>query len=362
MAATAPAAAPGLFAARPRIDIGGSQSEALSDALQALFVEETTDGLARCEATFANWGPRNGGVGFIFLDRSVVDFGKALKIEMGAGQAAGVVFDGRVMALEGHYLRDRAPEMVVLAEDRLQDLRMTRRTRTFENLSDSEVVRQIAGAHGLQVTVDLSGPTHKVVAQVNQSDLAFLRDRARAADAEVWLDGTSLYVKPRPQRGGTAITLAYGATLFEFSVTADLSGQVSGFTVAGWDVSGKQAASSRAAESAISGELNGTDSGSSILGSAIGTRDQQVVHELPADTNAARALAESYYRRTARRFVRGSGIAEGNAKIRVGANVTLSGLGGMFDGKYYVARARHLFDPRQGYRTMFDVERPGIGR
>ena len=362
MPATAPARAPGLFAARSRIDIGGSQSAALSDALQALLVEETTDGVARCEATFANWGPRSGGVGVIFLDRSLVEFGKAVKISMGAGDASGVVFDGRVMAIEGRYLRDRSPEVVVLAEDRLQDLRMTRRTRTFENLSDSEVARQIASAHGLQATVNISGPTHKVLAQVNQSDLAFLRERARAADAEVWVEGASLHVESRTRRSGAEVELAYNGTLFEFAVTADLSGQVSGFTVAGWDVSGKEAASARATESAISGELNGGDSGSSILGSAFGTRDQQIVHDLPASNDAARALAESYYRRAARRFVRGSGIAEGNAKIRVGATVKLSVLGAMFDGKYYVTRARHLFDPKQGYRTMFDVERPAIGR
>ena len=47
--------------------------------------------------------------------------------------------------------------------------------------------------------------------------------------------------------------------------------------------------------------------------------------------------------------------------MAVGSQVTFSGLGGIFDGTYYVSRTRHLFDVAQGYRTEFDVERAGIG-
>jgi hypothetical protein len=287
MATAAPAPAPGLFAARPRIDVEGRAAPALSDSLQALSVDEQVDGMMRCEATFANWGPRGGGVGFQYFDRSLIEFGKSLDIEAGAGQSSGVVFKGRIMAIEGRYLRDRSPEIAVLAEDRLQDLRMTRRTRTFENLSDSSLVQQIAAAHGLQATVDVSGPTHKVLAQVNQSDLAFLRERARAVDAELWVDGKQLHVQARGRRSGATVALQLGAGLYEFSVMADLSGQVSGFTVAGWDVSGKQAVSFRASDSTISSELSGMDGGSTVLAAAIGQRDQQVVHEMPAASAAA---------------------------------------------------------------------------
>ena len=77
----------------------------------------------------------------------------------------------------------------MLLEDRFQDMRMTQRTRTFEDVSDSDVMNRIAqrlwlaGQHRRR-----TGPTYKVLAQVNQSDLAFLRDRARSIDAEIWMD------------------------------------------------------------------------------------------------------------------------------------------------------------------------------
>ena len=54
----------------------------------------------------------------------VLEFGKGFKVEGGNGDRGGVLFDGRIMALEGRFLR-QPPEVLVLAEDRLQDLRMT---------------------------------------------------------------------------------------------------------------------------------------------------------------------------------------------------------------------------------------------
>ena len=65
---------------------------------------------------------------------------------------------------------------------------------------------------------------------------------------------------------------------------------------------------------------------------------------------------------TARRFATGAGICDGDARIRVGSVLNLSGLGRLFNGKYYVARVRHSYDSVYGFRSAFDVERPGLGQ
>ncbi|MBZ5621158.1 MAG: hypothetical protein LAQ69_20890 [Acidobacteriia bacterium] len=353
--------APAVFGSRPVFTIGGQTQTLLGDRLLGLMVEETVEGLYRAEATFANFDQTGGGFGFLYFDRKLLDFGKDLTIQMGGGQTSATVFTGRLMALEGRYPHHTPPEVLLLAEDRLQDLRMTRRTRTFENISDSDLFQQIASQQGLQANVDVSGPTHKVLAQVNQSDLAFLRERARAVDAELWVDDKQLNVQSRSKRKTNEFTLTYGQGLFEFTAMADLADQATGFSVTGWDVVSKQAISFRATSSALGGELNGDQGGSAVLQQAIGQRDQQVVHTLPFTSQEAQALAEGYYRRWARRFVTGSGIADGDGRIQVGTSLTLSGLGSLFDGKFYVTSVRHMFDPANGYRTWFAVERPGIG-
>ena len=347
-----------VYAATPRISLDGSEQSALTSHLVELASEETVEGLARCEATFSNWGPKDNAVGYLFSDRRILDFGKALKVEARDGQ--GIVFEGRIMGLEGRYARDRAPELLVLAEDRFQDLRMKRRSRTFEDINDSDLFNRIASDYGLQPNVDVDGPTHKVLAQINQSDLAFVRERARAVDADVWFEDNKLNVVARSRRHNGDVKLTFMRELFDCTILADLACQFTAFRVTGWDVEGKQAIEYEASDSVIGGELNGNTSGSSELQRALGERKQQVVHRLPLTSQEAQSLAEGEFRRMARRFLRGECLAQGDTRVKVGTFVELDGLGPLYDGKYYVTRVRHSFSMQLGFRTALSVERPGI--
>jgi uncharacterized protein len=348
----------GIAIARPTISVGGQDNAALSDGLLGLMIVENTTGLYRCEALFGNWGTVDQQIDFLYFDRSTLDFGKPFQIKIGTD----TIFDGRIMALEGQFPEDQAPAINVLAEDRFQDLRMTRRTRTFSDMSDSDVISQIAGDHGLTANADVSGGTHKVLAQVNQSDLAFLRERARAIDAELWMDGSTLNVQSHANRGGQTLRMDYQNELHEFSALADLSGQRTTVTVSGWDVSSKAAIRYDATDSVIQGELNGDTSGVSILQSALGARKEALVHTVPITSQDAQAEAEAYFKMSARRFVVGRGVAEINNQLRVGSFVNLQGLGPLFSGKYYVTEVQHLFDGARGIRTEFTAERPGLGQ
>lgn len=344
--------------ARPTINVAGKDEAALQGGLMDLLVVETTNGLYRCEARFGNWGKVGGGVGLLYLDRKLLDFGKALKISIGDDP----IFEGKITAIEGHFLEGASPEITVLAEDRLEKLRVVRRTRSFADLSDADLIQQIAQDHSLQASVSVSGPTHEHLAQLNQSDLAFLRERARAVDAEVWVEGSTLHAAPRASRNGGTVKLAYGKDLLELSVSADLSEQRSSVTVSGWDVQGKSAIQEKAEASAIGGELGSYTSGPAVLAQAFEARDEMVAHRAPVTSSEAHARAEAELRMRARRFVVARGRAQGNGKLRVGSYVDLSGTAPLFDGKYYLAEVRHVFEGAKGLRTEFIAERPGLGQ
>lgn len=352
------------YGSRPTLKVDGQTNDALGEALRTLFVEETTLGLTRCEAHFINWGPKNNDVYFLFFDRQILDFGKDFAVEVGPPDSSTEIFKGRIAGLEAHYPSQRDAELTLLAEDRLQDLRMERRTRSFENLSDSDVISQIASQHGLTAQVDVNGPTYRVVTQLNQSDLAFLRERATAVDAEVWIDDRTLHVQAHANRSAGTVDLHYtreGQNLLEFSVLADLAQQRTAVAVSGWDVSAKDKFDEEATDSVISGELNGDRGGSSILRQALAARKERIASAVPMSQQEAQSLAKSRYRHRARHFLQGKGVANGDPRIRVGVTLNMTGLGPMFDGKYYVTLARHMFDTRQGYRTTFETTRPGIG-
>lgn len=347
----------GLKVARPTIVVGGELNQPLEVGLLALTIVENTNGLYRCEARFGNWGEKNSKTDFLYFDRRTLDFGKDFEIKLESES----IFKGKIMGIEAIFPEGQSPEISVLAEDRFQDLRMTRRTRTFTDVSDADAIRQIATDHGLEPSVDVPGPTYKVLAQVNQSDLAFIRDRARSIDAEVWMTGNTLNAKSHTGRNGTSVKMTYGNELREFTVLADLAMQRTSVAVNGWDVSSKSALQFEATDSAISSELNGDTSGVSILQSALGQRKESLAHTVPLNDQEAQFEAEAFFKMSARRFVVGRGVSDTSAPLRAGSQLDLQGLGPLFNGKYYVVEVKHIFDGAKGLRSEFRSERVGIG-
>lgn len=348
-----------IVSARPAFEVDGQPRAPLDAGLLRLRVRDGVDGLATCEAEFGNWGlnPQDR-LGFLWFGRDVLDFGKRLLIKLGDH----TLFDGVIMALEGRFPPSSPPTLVVRADDRLQALRMNRRTRHFEGCSDADVVRQIANDHGLQADVDVSGPTWPLLVQANESDLAFLRRRMLVADADLVLDGDRLQVRSRSQRPDPELTLTHGGSLRHFQVNADLAHQRTSLVCSGWDVTNKEAISESATNDCLTNEARDGDSGPATLQQALGERQDTAAHRMPADSTGARSEAEAHLRALARRFLKGLGETETDTRLRPGARVTLEGLGPLFSGAYGLTEVTHRFDTQHGLRTEFSVERAWIGR
>jgi phage protein D len=347
------------YVATPAVSIAGHDAAEFADLLISVIAEQSTAGLSRCEVRLEGWGMTGGRPGYVWADRATVDFGADVAVAMGPPDERGTVFSGRVTGIEGDYPGDAGPAVVVLAEDSLQDLRMTRRTRTFAEMTDAQVVERIARDHGLDPRVDLDGPEHPEVCQLNQSDLAFLRDRALTLGADLWLDGRTLHVGTSDE---DPIVLRHGRELLSFRVLADLALQVTEQRVAGWDPESKAAVLESGAAGALAGDLGNDLAAAGLLADKFGDRVSTTTLATAVTSAEARAIAGGLYHERARRFVTGSGVADGVAGLAAGRTVSLEGLGAMFDGNYRLTRVAHCFDRAHGYRTQFDVERPGIGR
>lgn len=348
----------------PEIKIDGQVRAELSRDLQLLQIDEDINGMKRLQATLIAIGPREGEriEQLNWLDGSVLDFGKELIVSMGPTDARTEIFTGKLSALELSMDQGRAPEVMCMAEDKLMDLRMTRRFKSYENASESDLVQQIASQHGLSAACDVSGPTWPLVQQWNQSDLAFLRERARRLAAEVWVEGSTLHMATRDQRNGNAVTLIQGNNLKEVQLRADLAHQRSKVIVGGFDDADQDAIDEEAGSSDIAAEAQGHTHGAQVLERAFAERTSYRVREVPLKDAEATALARASLLARARRFVTASGIADGSTQIKVGSLLRLERVSPLFEGDgFYVTRVRHQFDLTHGYRTYFDAERPWIG-
>jgi phage protein D len=352
-----------LLSAAPVFKIDGQVVSSLARDVVRLEVEETTAGLKTFELRLLAFGPREGETeeGQLYLDAQTVDFGKSVEVSLGPTDDDATVFRGVISGIEASFSEGNEPEVVVYAEDRLMDLRMTRRMRTYETMSDAQVAQAIATEHGLSANATAPGPTYDVVQQWNMSDLAFLRSRAALIQAEVWIADGSLHFEARSSRQGPQLTLTQGNELVSVQLRADLAHQRSKVKVSGYDATQRERIDEEAGASAISAETSGGSTGVSVLQRAMGDRISYRVREAPLTTAEARDWAKAEMLRRARAFVTVGGVTRGSATMVVGSRLELARVGQPFDGDgYYVTRVRHTFDLVSGFRTHFEAERATI--
>jgi len=348
----------------PEFKVDGQVQPNLARDLALLQIEEDIHGLKRLMVSFVAIGPRDQerDEQLNWLDGRVLDFGKSLTVSLGPADARETMFEGKVSALELSMEQGRAPEVMCFAEDGLMELRLTRRFKTYENASESDLLQQIASEHGLTAQGDIQSPSWALVQQWNQSDLAFLRERARRFAAEVWVADGALHMATRDQRHGNALTLIQGGNLMQVRLRADLAHQRSKMVVGGFDDDQQQAIDEDAGSDAVTAEAQGHTHGAQVLERAFGERPSYRVREVPLQSSQATAMAKAALLARARRFVAVSGVADGNTALRVGTLLRLERVSPVFEGDgYYVTQVRHQFDPNGGYRTHFEAERPWIG-
>jgi phage protein D len=354
-----------LFAsAAPVFLVDGQVKGELARDLVRLDIDEDTGGMKRLSARFVAQGPVPGATdeGLLYLDGRVFDFGKSLEVSIGPTQVARTVFKGVVSALEAVFREGSEPEVLVFAEDKLMQLRMTRRMKTYEHQSDADIARAIAGEHGLAVEADAEGPTYDRVQQWNQSDLAFLRERARSIRAEVWISDDTLHFTTRDKRAGTELTLVRGNRLLSLDARADLAHQRTKVKVSGYDAAARDQIDEEAGGDAIQAEIAGGRTGPDILNQAFGERVSYRVREVPLVSGEATDWARAEMLRRARAFVRVHGVTDGSPDMTVGSKVRLERVGQPFEGGgYYVTEVCHTYDLTDGFRTRFVAERPTVG-
>lgn len=190
--------------AGPVCSVDGTVVPSMARDCVRLEVEEGVEGLRTLRMHLLACGAAATGPPdrMIWLDGTTLGFGKKLVVSVGPDGNQHRVFDGTISALEAVFADGQPPLVVVFAEDALMRLRMVRRLRSFTRVSDADLAREVAEDHGLQAEVDVEGPTYDVVQQLNQSDLAFLRARARLVQAELWCEGRTLHMASRPRRAG----------------------------------------------------------------------------------------------------------------------------------------------------------------
>lgn len=209
-----------MFSTRPAFFVDGVARPPLDAGLIELLIEDSLTGPSSCRTTFLNLGA--GGDGepeFLHFDRSVLDIGKPVRVDVQHESGTGPLFEGVIDRLEADFRPDEPPRISFSALPTLHAFRTTPRNRSFANQTDARVLKLIAGEHGLALHLNLDSAPVRVPDQKKVSDLAFVLGRGRALGAEVWLVGKELHVHSTSHRPAAELQLTRGDNLIELSGT-----------------------------------------------------------------------------------------------------------------------------------------------
>ena len=192
----------------------------------------------------------------IYLDGGVVDFGKRL---VGVGRPGRRPAD-RVrrhdLGDRGGLRRRRAAAGGAARRGRADEAADDAPDAHLHEVTDADIARQIADEHGLQADVDVDGPRYDVVQQLNQSDLAFLRERARLVQAELWCERPHAALAARGRAGrGPSSPWSRATDLLSVRLCADLAHQRSEVAVTGYDAPAKEVIDERAGGDVVTAEI-----------------------------------------------------------------------------------------------------------
>ncbi len=281
--------------------------------------------------------------------------GQPVEILVGAGDGSNKLslFKGEIIGIEPSYRAGGESKIVIRAFNKMHRMSRGKKSKTYQDQSDQDVVNAICGNHGLQAQSGSTPKiTHKHLYQHNQTDLEFVRVRAARLGFHVWCDDTKLYFDA-PKVGedsGIEIKIDKAAPyhMKAFTVRMSSAAVLKKVTVRGWDPKKKEEIVGM--EQAGSSPLGGTHA--SAAAGTFGDGATFTVDHPIYSVEEAKAIAKARLADANLNYITGEAVCKGNAALKLGIVVKITVNAEVpddrFNGKYLVAGCTHRYTHGQG--------------
>jgi len=227
--------------------------------------------------------------------------------------------------------------------------------------SDQEIVRRIAGEHGLVVSSGSGNGQSGIEVNQNGSDIGFLRERARVNGYELYARGGELYFGPMQTELAPQPTLMVYAGRRTNCLSIDITDDAHRADAVRFETA--PADGDEPVSEAVTSDLPpmGTEAARGQTSSA-GASEWRMERAGGAPEEEVRATARGLANEEAMRLS-AQGEADGalyGHVLLTAAPVAVSGIGTRYGGRWYVDTVTHRFSP-EGYAQQFRLIRNAYG-
>lgn len=357
------------FAPAFQIVVNGSQVAAdVSADIEQLQVVSKPDTLDTFSFTVANAFPKMRWTHT--PDANLFREGSSVKIAMGYVDDLQDMIEGEITQISPSFPADDGPTVTIEGHTLLHRLGGTNKTRSFQSVSDKDIAEKIAQDANLQCDAEDPGTQYDYVMQPNQTDLEFLRERARRLHFEILVQNKTLIFRKSQEYTAKTYTLVWAQgqlavasgpntlPLKTFSLKMNASKPATNVETRCYDPTSKQAIVSRAGPSDQTSQMGGTQAGGTVA-QTFGDRTHVHVTTPFASQAECDAHAKAIYNNQALGLVSGTAETIGVPDLRAGTVVQMLGVGPRFEGEYRIDEATHEIGS-DGYKVTLSVTRNSV--
>ncbi|WPV01748.1 type VI secretion system tip protein VgrG [Mucilaginibacter sp. cycad4] len=290
---------------------------------------------------------------FIISDTSFFNPGKPIEIKLWyADQPAGekVVFEGIVIK---HSLKKSGSSGVLSVEisDRAVKMTSKRKSYVFNDITDQDVISKLIKDCGLSVgSVDATSTSHRQIVQYNTTNWDMMLSRAEVNGLLVKTTNGVISAQRPDLDAAAKYAVEIGKDeVFDFELQMDSRNQYASIKSRTWDASANQMTETSNASDVV---LKQGNLSASIVASAMGGIDNDLIATIPASPGEAKAWADAWMVKTRLSMLKGSFRIDGSTAVKIGDIFELKGAGAKFSGENLVTGVRHRFNPQGWFTTI----------
>jgi uncharacterized protein len=290
-----------------------------------------------------------------WTDHADFSEGSEVKIQLGFKDEVAELMNGEIVGIYPAYRKNADDFVVIRGNSHLHRLDNGKRTRSFTNMAESDVIGQIASEANMQSDVDAVGSEKPFILQKDLSDYDYIMLLAKRFNCRVWSKDETLYFKQIEANSGSDLVVEWGKTLLSFDPKLNSRGLLTEVEVRGWDDQNCSSVVGSATLNTIALKVGGETLGGSNVQSSIGDVKTIFTDDDIKDKDTADQVALGLLTDNSLNYIVATGSCEGNNKVRAGSIIEIKEVGTRFSGHYLVNSVRHFFSASQGYHTSFQL-------
>lgn len=301
---------------------------------------------------------------FKWLDDNRFTVGNTITIDMGYGSGLFRMITGKITSLEPSFFASETPTLTIGGQDLSYDyMKRATPTRTFNEMTYSDIARKIAQEAGLLAVVDDTEESAgkfepSITKNNNETYYAFLNNLKNKVDFIFDIKGQTMYFVKKGDDKEEILTLELGKDIISFRPTLKTTGLLAGVEVRGHNPRDPK---TPIVGKATAGSETNKEPGN-ITGSELLAKKNSKALPVKVITNVvvnsqehADAIAKAELIKASDTLIEGEVECVGLPQIRTGVSIMLDKMGKRFSGKYYVTETTHTINS-SGYRIRFSVK------